>query len=107
MKPAVLILDASSPIGRAVVQCALELARPVIAVAPDREALAELEAAHPRAPLTTIAGGYADDAAAAALVLRLRALHASLAGVVVAGSCDPACGRVLDASPTTIIDVLE
>lgn len=106
MKPAVLILDATSPIGRAVVECALELARPVVAVAREPEALAALERAYPRRALTSIAGGYADDAAATALAERVRELRIALAGIVVAGGCDPACGRVLDASSTTILDVL-
>jgi NAD(P)-dependent dehydrogenase (short-subunit alcohol dehydrogenase family) len=107
MKPAVLILDATSPIGRAIVQAALELARPVIAVASERAALADLQAAYPHAGLTVLAGGFATDADAATLARRLRALQRPLAGVVVAGACDPTRGRVLDAPAATVLDVLE
>ena len=107
MKPAVLILDATTPIGLAVVQAALELARPVIAVASDPAALADLGAAYPQAGLTVLAGGFASDAQAAALAQRVRALRRSLAGIVVAGACDPTRGRVLDASSATVLDVIE
>lgn len=107
MKPAVLILDATSPIGHAIVQTALELARPVIAVASEPAALAALASAYPDAELAVLAGDFASDAQAAALAQRVRALRRPLAGVVVAGACDPTRGRVLDASPATVLGVLE
>jgi NAD(P)-dependent dehydrogenase (short-subunit alcohol dehydrogenase family) len=106
MKPAVLILDATSPIGRALVQAALEAARPVIAVAPDAVGLAMLDASHPRADLTTLPGDFATDGQAVALASALRDLGRPLAGVVVAGACEPKHGRLLDASAAALHDVL-
>jgi NAD(P)-dependent dehydrogenase (short-subunit alcohol dehydrogenase family) len=106
MKPAVLILDATSPIGRALVQAALEAGRPVIAVAADTAGLSMLDAAYPRADLTTLPGEFATDGQAIALASALRDLGRPLAGVVVAGACEPKRGRVLDASAATLQDVL-
>jgi NAD(P)-dependent dehydrogenase (short-subunit alcohol dehydrogenase family) len=104
MKPAIVILDATSPIGLAVVQSALELARAVIAVAREPAALVQLQASHPRADLTVLAGDFASDADA--IARQVRALRRPLAGVVVAGSCDPTRGRVLDAPKDAVLDVL-
>jgi NAD(P)-dependent dehydrogenase (short-subunit alcohol dehydrogenase family) len=106
MKPAVLILDATSPIGRALVQAALEADRPVIAVAADAAGLAMLDATYPRADLTTLPGEFATDGQAIALAAALRDLGRPLAGVVVAGACEPPRGRVLDAPAAMLRDVL-
>jgi NAD(P)-dependent dehydrogenase (short-subunit alcohol dehydrogenase family) len=106
MKPAVLILDATSPIGRALVQVALEAARPVIAVAADAPSLAMLDAAYPRADLTTLPGDFATDGQAIALASALRDLGRPLAGIVVAGACEPKRGRLLDTSAAALNDVL-
>jgi NAD(P)-dependent dehydrogenase (short-subunit alcohol dehydrogenase family) len=106
MKPAVLILDATTPIGRALVQAALEADRPVIAVAADTAGLAMLDAAYPRADLTTLPGGFGTDGQAIALAAALRELGRPLGGVVVAGACEPPRGRVLDAPAAMLRDVL-
>ncbi len=97
VKGAVLVLDASGCIGRAVVGAALGQGRAVIAVAPDRAGLRALKALHPEAELSLLEGSASDEAQAATLVRALRELDRPLAGVVHGGGCrEPVRGRVLE-----------
>jgi NAD(P)-dependent dehydrogenase (short-subunit alcohol dehydrogenase family) len=92
----ILILEATTPIGRALVSQALLQGRAVVAAAMDDEGLRELRGAHRRADLTVLPGAASDAASAAALVADLRDLGRPLGGVVVALCCEPRRGRLLD-----------
>jgi NAD(P)-dependent dehydrogenase (short-subunit alcohol dehydrogenase family) len=96
MKSAIVILDATSGIGRAVVQAAVTADRPVVAVSHDASALARLRATHANADLTLIAGSASDDASGAQLAAQLRELGRPFAGVIVAPCREPTRGRLLD-----------
>ena len=91
----VLILDATSSIGRAVVQAALSAGRGVVAVSLDYPGLKRLKAAHPRTDLTLVPGSVADETSAAALATDLRELERPLAGVIIAHCSEMPRGRVL------------
>lgn len=96
VKGAVLVLDATGCIGKALVRAALGQGRPVVAVASERAELKTLQAAHPGADLSLVTGSTADEAAASALAQALRALDRPLSGIV-SGTCrEPARGRVLE-----------
>ena len=96
MNRPILILEATTPIGRALVGQALAQGRAVVAAAMDDEGLRELRGAHRRADLTVLPGAAGDAASAAALVADLRELGRPLGGVVVALCCEPRRGRLLD-----------
>ena len=96
MSRPILILEATTPIGRALVAQALAQGRAVVAAAMDDEGLRELRSAHRRADLTVLPGAAGDAASAAALVADLRDLGRPLGGVVVALCCEPRRGRLLD-----------
>jgi NAD(P)-dependent dehydrogenase (short-subunit alcohol dehydrogenase family) len=98
MKGTIVILDATSSIGRAVVQAAVSAGRPVVAVSPDASALARLRAVHAGADLTLITGSASDEAGGAQLAAHLRELGRPFAGVIVASCREPARGRLLDQS---------
>lgn len=91
-----LILEATTPIGRALVDRALGQGRAVIAVALDDEGLRELRGANRKADLTVLPGATADAPSAAALVADLRELGRPLAGVIAAWCCEPRRGRLLE-----------
>ena len=101
MKAPVVVLDAANPVGRAVVERALAVARPVIAVSADPRTLQKLRARQPDLEhrgidLTVIDGSVADEAAAEALGDALRGLDRPLAGIVLSACAEPRRGRVLD-----------
>ena len=106
MKGPIVILDATDGIGRAVVQAAVDAARPVIAVSPDGRALERLGASYPEADLTLVTGSIADDASSAMLSAQLRELDRPFAGVIVATCREPARGRVLEQSSDKLRRVL-
>ncbi|HVI59666.1 MAG TPA: SDR family NAD(P)-dependent oxidoreductase [Luteimonas sp.] len=91
-----VVLGATGVIGGAVVEAAVQVGRPVIAVGRNPDALAALCARHPGAAITPVAASVASDADAAALAVRLRELDRPLAGVVAAICGDCGRGRVLD-----------
>ncbi len=92
----VLVLGADGGIGRGVVQAVLARRRPVVAVAGQAGALADLQARAPRGLLTVVAGAVSNDREGAALAERLRALDRPLGGMVacLCGHAGP--GRLLD-----------
>ena len=101
MTAPVVVIDAANPVGRAVVEQALAVSRPVIAVTADPRAARRLrarqdESADRGAALTVIDGSITDEAAAATLADTLRGFDRPLAGVVLATCADPRRGRVLD-----------
>lgn len=96
MKRPVVVLGATGVIGRGIVQAAVEAAMPVIAVARDRQRLADLQTLHAGADLVVLARPIASDGDAAALAKKLRRLGRPLAGVVAAVCGDSARGRLLD-----------
>ena len=106
MRGSVVILDATGSIGRAVVQAAVNAERPVIAVSPDRPALARLKASLPRAALTLLPGSIADDHSSALLAADLRKLDRPIVGVVVTIFHEAARGRVLDQSSEALRQTL-
>ena len=92
----ILVLEATTPIGRALVEQAVAQGRAVVAVALDDTGLRELRAAHRKADLVVLPGAAIDAPSAAALVADLRELGRPLAGVIAAYCCEPRRGRVLD-----------
>ena len=96
MSRPLLILEATTPIGRALVDQALRQGRAVVAAALDDAGLRELHAAHRKADLTVLPGAANDATSAAALVADLRELGRPLAGVIAAYCCEPRRGRLLD-----------
>jgi NAD(P)-dependent dehydrogenase (short-subunit alcohol dehydrogenase family) len=96
MSRPLLILEATTPIGRALVDQALAQGRAVVAAALDDAGLRELRATHRKADLVVLPGAANDAPSAAALVADLRELGRPLAGVIVAQCCEPRRGRVLD-----------
>jgi NAD(P)-dependent dehydrogenase (short-subunit alcohol dehydrogenase family) len=96
MTAPILVLDATSCVGRGVVEAALAAGRPVVAASTDANALDALKAANPRADLMLLAGDHADDTSAEALALRVRALGRPLAAIVVAACREPVGGRLLE-----------
>ena len=96
MSRPLLILEATTPIGRALVEQALAQGRAVVAAALDDAGLRELRAAHRKADLVVLPGAAVDAPSAAALVADLRELGRPLGGVIVAQCCEPRRGRVLD-----------
>ena len=96
MKGSLLVLDATSTVGRAVVQVAVDEGRPVIASSLDYAALRALKSSHRGADLTLMPGSISDEAASAALVADLRELDRPIAGVVVTGCREPQRARLLD-----------
>lgn len=104
MKPAVLVLGATGTIGRGTVQAAVEAGWPVVAVARDPEALAQLRDQHPRAQLQTIVGSVADDDGAFALTAELQKLHRPFLGVIAALGTGRERGRLIDQSSSRLRD---
>ena len=72
MSGPILVLDATSCVGRGVVEAAVAAGRPVFAASADADALRALAEAHPRADLSTLAGDASDDARAEALAIAVR-----------------------------------
>jgi len=107
MKLPVLILESTSPIGRAVVQAALDSGRPVIAASADAKELRELGDAYADVDLTTHLGNVATEMAAEALATAIGGLDRPLGGVVVAGTCEPPRGRVIDEPAKALRHALE
>jgi NAD(P)-dependent dehydrogenase (short-subunit alcohol dehydrogenase family) len=107
MKAAVVILEATSCLGGAVVEAAAETGRPVIAVGSNPAELARLKHEYPHANLTTIRGSIADEAGCGAIAAQLRTLARPLAGIVVAKVADKPRGRVIEQSPEVLRAVLE
>jgi NAD(P)-dependent dehydrogenase (short-subunit alcohol dehydrogenase family) len=103
----ILVLEATSCVGRGVVEAAVAAGRPVIAAALDHPALLALKSAHPRAELTLLPGGAGDDATADALAADLRELGRPLGGIVVAALHEPAGGRVLEQTSVALRRVIE
>lgn len=96
MSGSILILDAAGPLGRGVLEVALEQRRPVIAVSEDPDAVRALAARHPEANLAIVDGGIGDETRAAALAAALRVLDRAIAGVVLAQCSEPRRNRALD-----------
>ena len=96
MSRPLLVLEATTPIGRALVDQAIAQGRAVIAVALDDSGLRELRASHRKADLVVLPGAANDAPSAAALVADLRELGRPLGGVIAAYCCEPRRGRVLD-----------
>jgi NADP-dependent 3-hydroxy acid dehydrogenase YdfG len=92
----IVVLGATGAIGGGVVQAAVDRGRPVVAIARDAEALADLRARHPRAAITVLPGSVASDAEGAALAERLRQLGRPLAGVVACLCGQASGGRLID-----------
>lgn len=107
MSAPLLVLEATTCVGRGVVEAALAAGRPVIAAALDHPALLALKSAHPRAELTLLPGGAGDDATAEALAADLRELGRPLGGIVVAALREPVGGRVLEQTGAALRRVLE
>jgi len=85
----------------------LNAARPVVAVAPDRERLEALRLAHPDGAVTSWAERVLTEADAARLADRLRSLDRPIAGVVVAIAMRTGRGRMLDRSADELGDCLD
>ena len=98
MKSPVVILGATSGIGRAAVQVAVHAGQPVSAVSSDDAALQALLETHPDADLTAMSGSIDDEFSCAMLASRLRHLSRPIGGVVVAICGEPTGGRVIDQS---------
>lgn len=96
MKTAVVVLGATGVVGRGVVQAVLEAGRPVVAVAPERHELEQLQAAHPDAEIVALAGSIASDGDSAQLATALRDLGRPIAGVIVTVPGQAGRGRLLD-----------
>lgn len=107
MKPALLVLEAASDIGRGVVEAAVAAGRPVIAAAADTAALDALRARHPRAALATLAGHAGSDEAAAALASVLRERGQRVEAAVAAIGYTATAGRLLDQSPDALRRMLD
>ena len=106
MSRPLLILEATTPIGRALVDQALRQGRAVVAAALDDAGLRELHAAHRRADLTVLPGAANDATSAAALVADLRELGRPLAGVIAAYCCEPRRGRLLDMGDEVLAELV-
>lgn len=98
MKAPILVVGATGVVGRGVVDAAVEAGRPVIAVAPDAAALAQLQALHRGADMTLLTGTVNGEANAAELAEQVQALRRPLAGVVTAIGGGASRGRLLDQS---------
>jgi short-subunit dehydrogenase len=107
MKAPVIVIDAASDVGRGVVEAALAVPRPVVAVSVDAGELALLRERFGEAHLTTLVGSLADEAGGAALAVALRDLDRPIAGIVVANAAEPLRGRVLDQPVAAIQGQLE
>ena len=107
MKRPLLILGATSAIGRGVLQAAVDAARPVIAVACDDAGLATLAAAHPQADLQVFSASVHDDASAAEFVQQLRRLDRPLDGVIATLCSERERGRLLDQPASRLRDTID
>jgi len=107
MKLPVLILESTTPIGRAAVQAALDSGRPVIAASADATELRELGDAYADLDLTILPGDFATGQAAESLVAAIGAFDRPLGGVIVAGACEPPRGRVIDEPAKALRHALE
>ncbi len=101
-KALAVVLGATEALGRGIVGALVAAHRPVVAVAPDRQALAQLRAAHPDADLTIVAATIAGDADGARLAKTLRELGRPIDAVVVSRSGEAGRGRLLD-HPTELL----
>ncbi len=91
-----VVLGATGAIGGAVVEAAVQVDQPVIAIGRNQAALARLAERHPDATIVPVAASVGSDGDAAALARRLLELDRPLAGVVAAICGDCGRGRVLD-----------
>jgi NAD(P)-dependent dehydrogenase (short-subunit alcohol dehydrogenase family) len=107
MKLPVLILESTTPIGRATVQAAIDSGRPVIAASANATELRELGDAYADADLTPLLGDFATEMAAEALATAIADLDRPLGGVIVAGTCEPPRGRVIDEPAKALRHALE
>ena len=98
----VVVLGATSGIGRAVVRAAAETGRPVIAIASDRQQLESLGAGPPGAPLKLLATTIATDADGAGLAESLRVDGRRIAAVVDAIAGHSGRGRLIDHPPEAL-----
>lgn len=92
----VVVLGATGKVGRGVVHALVEARRPLVAVADDSHALAELAAEHAGADLAVLATKLAGDAEAERLAQDLRSLGRIVDAVVVPLTHDGGRGRLLD-----------
>jgi NAD(P)-dependent dehydrogenase (short-subunit alcohol dehydrogenase family) len=104
--PALLVLGATSAIGRGVVRAALEAGRPVIAVSPDADGLRDLQGSRAHADFVSIAQPL-DERSATTLGDALRKLDRPIDGVVAALCTDRERGRLLDAPAGDLRDALD
>jgi len=107
VKGPVVVLDAANGIGAGLVQAVVDAGRPVIAVSADPARLAQLQAAHAEADLTTVAGSVDDEASGQALADALRGLRRPISGILVSRCAEQARGGGLDQSETGLLDTLQ
>ena len=103
MSGLLLVLDATTPIGRAVVEQALRADRPVLAASLDYAGLREIKADHRKADLVLLPGSIADAAAATALATEVQSLDRPLSAVVMAAACAPRRSRLLDIDDAALL----
>ena len=96
IKAPVAVLGATGAVGRGVVRAAIEVGRPVIAVARNRKPLEQLRVEHRSADVSVLAITIAADADGARLAEMLRRDGRPLAGVVDAMCSDQGRGRLID-----------
>lgn len=107
MRRPLLILGATGPIGRGVVQAAVGAGRPVIAAGCDEPGLATLRTAYPDADLQLVHANFRDDAGAASLVQALHALRRPIEGVIATLCSDRERGRLLDQPASRLRDTID
>ena len=95
-RAAVVVLGATGGVGRGVVEAALAMGRPVIAVARDKAGLQCLRGKFPDADLSIVPGSVASDGDGERLANALRKLGRPIDGVVAAVCGGAARGRLLD-----------
>ena len=96
IKAPVVVLGATGAVGRGVVRAAIEVGRPVIAVARNLQQLEQLRLEHRGADASVLATTIAADADGARLAEMLRRDGRPLVGVVDAMSGDQGRGRLID-----------
>lgn len=96
IKAPVVVLGATGAVGRGVARAAIEVGRPVIAVARNLPQLEQLRLEHRGADASVLASTIATDADGARLAEMLRRDGRPLVGVVDAMSSDQGRGRLID-----------
>ena len=107
MKAALLVLGATSAIGRGVVRAAVEAGRPVVAISPDRDGLRALQGSHAHADLSILVAHPGDEHNAAALAREIRKLDRPIDGIVAALCTERERGRILDKPASELREALD